>query len=65
MKELINKLREAAKESLFYKDLFNEAADYIRKLIDERNTLRNEMCLHCGKYKHSYLAACDGCKWKE
>lgn len=26
--------------------------------------MRNELCLHCGKYKEAYLGACDGCRFK-
>ena len=28
------------------------------------NDLRNELCLHCGKYTLQHLGACDGCKWR-
>ena len=24
----------------------------------------NELCQYCGKYKHEYEGACDGCKWE-
>ena len=30
---------------------------------DVRN-MRNELCLHCGKYKEAYLGVCDGCQFK-
>lgn len=26
--------------------------------------LRDELCLHCGKYTEQHLGACDGCKWR-
>lgn len=26
--------------------------------------LRNELCLHCGKYTLQHFGACDGCKWR-
>ena len=28
------------------------------------NDLRNELCLHCGKYTLQHLGACYGCKWR-
>lgn len=27
--------------------------------------LRDELCLHCGRYKTAHTGACDGCRWKE
>lgn len=58
MKELIDKLREAAKESFIYSDLLSKAAD---TLLD----CRNELCLKCGAYKERYLSPCDHCRWKD
>lgn len=26
--------------------------------------LRDELCLHCGKYTLQHFGACDGCKWR-
>ena len=26
-------------------------------------TMRNELCLKCGKYKEAHNGACDGCRW--
>lgn len=26
---------------------------------------RNELCLHCGFYKHAHEGACDGCRWRD
>lgn len=26
--------------------------------------LRDELCLHCGKYTEQHLGACDSCKWR-
>ena len=28
------------------------------------NDLRNELCLHCGKYTLQRFGTCDGCKWR-
>ena len=58
MKELINKLREAAKESFFYSDMLSKAAD---TLLD----CRNELCLKCEGYKQRYLSPCENCRWKD
>ena len=58
MKELIDKLREAAKESFFYSDLLSKAAD---TLLD----CRNELCLKCEGYKERYLSPCKNCRWKD
>ncbi len=55
MKELINKLREAALESFAYSELLTKAADM---LLD----CRNEMCLKCGQYAEE---ECNWCRWKD
>lgn len=55
MKELINKLREAALESFVYSELLTKAAD---TLLD----CRNEMCLKCGQYAEE---ECNWCRWKD
>lgn len=26
--------------------------------------LRDELCIHCGKYTEQHLGACNGCKWR-
>lgn len=31
---------------------------------NEIKDLRNELCLLCGKYKNSYIGACNECRWK-
>ena len=35
------------------------------KLAADRKALINELCQHCGKYKHAHEGACDGCRWGE
>ena len=35
------------------------------ELIKELHTMRNELCLKCGKYREDHNGACDGCRWKE
>lgn len=35
------------------------------RLINENRTLRNELCLKCGRYHEAHNGACDGCRWKE
>lgn len=37
----------------------------IKKLDEERKTLRNELCLHCGNYKQKHKGACDDCRWRD
>ena len=34
------------------------------KLAADRKALINELCQHCGKYKHAHEGACDGCRWR-
>lgn len=52
----------------FDQDEFNRVERWkntLQKAIDEREELKNELCLHCGKYKNEHLGACNGCKWYE
>lgn len=35
------------------------------KLAADCKALKNELCQHCGKYKHAHEGACDGCKWRD
>ena len=35
-----------------------------KRLVNENNNLRNELCLKCGKYHEAHNGACDGCRWK-
>lgn len=28
-------------------------------------TLRNELCQLCGKYKQAHKGACNGCRWRD
>ena len=37
----------------------------IKQLKAENRTLRNELCLKCGRYREAHNGACDGCRWKE
>ena len=25
---------------------------------------RNDLCLHCGRYREAHKGACDGCNWQ-
>lgn len=38
------------------------AADVVP--VELFNDLRNELCLHCGKYTLQHFGTCDGCKWR-
>ena len=44
--------------------LGDEAADTIESLQKQLAGARNELCIKCGRYKESYLGACDGCRWE-
>ena len=41
-----------------------DAADMIESLQKQLAGARNELCIKCGRYKESYLGACDVCRWK-
>ena len=38
--------------------------DKIRSLQSELKNCRNELCLKCGNYHHSYVGACDDCRYR-
>lgn len=69
---LVNALREHAEwaERNKYEvpitlcDDLEEAAELIEVRAKEINTLRNELCLKCGKYTLAHEGACDGCRWR-
>ena len=59
-------------ESIIYVDCLVDVIEEIKKLpIADAvpgalfRELRDELCLHCGKYTEQYLGACDGCKWRD
>ena len=69
--------KDMAKPETFseYNQGWNDACDYIRDKLESEpaanvvpvelfNDLRNELCLHCGKYTLQHFGACDGCKWR-
>ena len=35
------------------------------ELKKELASMRNELCLFCGKYREAHNGACDWCRWKE
>lgn len=35
------------------------------RLRADNHTLRNELCLKCGRYGDSHNGSCDGCRWKK
>lgn len=50
------------------KELLDVAVSKTNKVLrlkEELHTIKNELCQHCGKYKHAHEGACDGCKWSE
>lgn len=69
--------KDTAKPETFseYNQGWNDACDYIRDKLESEptanvvpvelfNDLRNELCLHCGKYTLQHFGTCDGCKWR-
>lgn len=42
-----------------------EAMRLAVKALTEIDICRNELCLHCGRYKRKHQGACDGCRWEE
>ena len=43
----------------------NKSASAIESMQKELATMRNELCLLCGKYREAHNGACDWCRWKE
>lgn len=41
-----------------------QAATRIEQLARDNNTIRNELCERCGRYKMAHEGACDSCRWK-
>jgi hypothetical protein len=41
---------------------FADAVDQAKEML---KACRNELCLHCGRYKKEHLGYCDGCRWKD
>ena len=39
-------------------------AETARAAADSIETLRNELCCQCGKYRQAHNGACDGCRWR-
>ena len=62
---LIQRLREESCEEYGQTLLMREAADSLEDLRKENCTLRNELCLKCGRYREAHNGSCDGCRWKE
>lgn len=34
------------------------------QIISTVESMRNELCLKCGKYKNAHLGNCKGCRWE-
>ena len=63
--DMLFELREEMGEPHYVNELMKRAADAIEQLLSERETLRNELCLRCGKYKVAHMGGCLGCRWYE
>lgn len=53
-------------EEMNYSELINLlsvgiANDKVKNTVE---TMQNELCLKCGKYKEAHNGACEGCRWK-
>jgi len=44
--------------------LIPQFCDAFEKSQNDIATLRNELCLRCGKYHDAHVGACNGCRWK-
>ena len=62
MDYLIQRLREESCEEHDLTLLMREAADSLAGLRKENCTLRNELCLKCGRYREAHNGPCDGCR---
>ena len=64
MEELITRLSRYSKQCLAERldEDFAEAVEEAKQTI---KAARNELCLHCGRYKKAYMGQCDGCRWQE
>lgn len=63
--KLKEKLQGAKNTAEQYAAINETLFDSNMKLAADRKALINELCQHCGKYKHAHEGACDGCKWRE
>lgn len=62
--ELISRLERYSEKCLA--ERFD--ADFAKAVSEVKETLKaakNELCLHCGRYKKAHLGKCDGCRWRE
>lgn len=64
MEELINRLSRYSEKCLSDK-LDEDFAKAVEEAKHQLKAARNELCLHCGRYKKAYLGTCDGCRWRE
>lgn len=58
LKKCVTELGNMKLDYMCYEDLKAEYESEIKEL-------KNELCLHCGKYKNAHLGACEGCKWNK
>jgi len=43
----------------------NRLIDTNSKLMRDLKDCRNELCVHCGRYKFQHTGSCDGCRWQK
>ena len=57
---------EEAKKQLVKLTCFNAMhQEGVAMMAAELKAAKNELCLHCGRYKKAYLGQCDGCRWRK
>ena len=47
----------------WYKTEVKRLEDELDALREAQRSLRNELCLKCGRYREAHNGACNGCRW--
>lgn len=67
--EIVKALRDAANNWVIEHDGVKENSSGLvglaRQSANMIETLRNELCLRCGKYRQAHKGACKNCRWRE
>lgn len=61
--EILKTCKSLKDKNFKYKNIDDVYSD-LEKVEECLETCRNELCLHCGKYKNEHLGVCEGCRWK-
>ena len=57
--QIFNKLLDKQEKYSNVDDVYSDIEQIRRDFIE----MRNELCLHCEKYKNAHLGSCNGCKY--